>query len=38
MDPAISTVLTILIAPVVALIFEAVRIDVIALICMPALG
>lgn len=38
MDPAIITVLTILIATVVALIFEAVRIDVVALVCMLALG
>ncbi|MDZ7860928.1 MAG: SLC13 family permease [Candidatus Krumholzibacteriota bacterium] len=38
MDPAIITVLTILIGTVVALIFETVRIDVVALICMLALG
>jgi di/tricarboxylate transporter len=38
MDPAIITVLTILIATVVALIFEVVRIDVVALVCMLALG
>lgn len=38
MDPAIITVLIILIATVVALIFEAVRIDVVALVCMLALG
>jgi len=38
MDPGILTVLMILIATVVALIFEAVRIDVVALVCMLALG
>ena len=38
MDPAIITVLTVLIATVVALVFEVVRIDVIALVCMLALG
>ena len=38
MDPAIITVLIILIATVVALIFEVVRIDVVALLCMLALG
>jgi di/tricarboxylate transporter len=38
MDPAIITVLIILIATLVALIFEAVRIDVVALVCMLALG
>lgn len=38
MDPAIITVLIILIATVVALIFEVVRIDVVALVCMLALG
>ena len=38
MDPAIITVLTVLIGTVVALILEAVRIDVVALVCMLALG
>ena len=38
MDPAIITVLIILIATVVMLIFEIVRIDVVALVCMLALG
>ena len=38
MDTAIITVLTILTATVVALIFEVVRIDVVALVCMLALG
>jgi di/tricarboxylate transporter len=38
MDPAIIIVLAILIATVVALIFEPVRIDVVALVCMLALG
>ncbi len=38
MDPVIITVLTILIATVAALVFEAVRIDVAALVCMLALG
>ena len=38
MDPTIITVLIILIATVVALIFEPVRIDVVALVCMLALG
>ncbi len=38
MDPAIITVLIILVATVVALIFEVVRIDVVALVCMLALG
>jgi len=38
MDPAIITVLIILIATVVALIFEVVRIDIVALVCMLALG
>ncbi len=38
MDPAIITVLIILIATVVALVFEFVRIDVVALVCMLALG
>jgi len=38
MDPAIITVLIILIATVVMLIFEVVRIDVVALVCMLALG
>jgi di/tricarboxylate transporter len=38
MDTAIITVLIILVATVVALIFEVVRIDVVALVCMLALG
>lgn len=38
MDPAIITVLTILIATVIMLVFEVVRIDVVAIICMLALG
>lgn len=38
MDPAILTVLVILIATVVMLVFEFVRIDVAALLCMLALG
>ncbi|MFO7584061.1 MAG: SLC13 family permease, partial [Anaerolineales bacterium] len=38
MDSAIITVLAILIVTVVALIFEVVRIDVVALVCMLALG
>ena len=38
MDPAIITVLIILTVTVVALIFEVVRIDVVALVCMLALG
>jgi di/tricarboxylate transporter len=38
MDPAIITVLIILMATVVALVFEIVRIDVVALVCMLALG
>ncbi len=38
MDPSIITVLAILAATVVALIFEPVRIDVVALVCMLALG
>ena len=38
MDPAITTVLIILIATVIMLVFEVVRIDVVALICMLALG
>jgi di/tricarboxylate transporter len=38
MDPAIITVLIILIVTVVALVFEVVRIDVVALVCMLALG
>ena len=38
MDPAIITVLIILVATVVALVFEVVRIDVVALVCMLALG
>ena len=38
MAPAIITVLTILIATVIMLVFEVVRIDVVAIICMLALG
>jgi len=38
MDPAILTVLMILIATVVMLVFEFVRIDVVAILCMLALG
>ncbi|MBE0556836.1 MAG: SLC13 family permease, partial [Proteobacteria bacterium] len=38
MDPAIITVLVILIATVVMLVFEVVRIDVVAIVCMLALG
>jgi di/tricarboxylate transporter len=38
MDPAIIIVLTILIATVVALIFEPIRLDAVALVCMLALG
>lgn len=38
MEPAIITVLIILALTVVALIFEPVRIDVVALVCMLALG
>ena len=38
MDPAILTVLIILIATVVMLVFEFVRIDVVAILCMLALG
>jgi len=38
MDSAIITVLIILAATVAALIFEVVRIDVVALVCMLALG
>jgi di/tricarboxylate transporter len=38
MDPAIITVLMILIVTVVMLITEAVRIDVVAILCMLALG
>lgn len=38
MDPAIITVLIILMATVVALVFEIIRIDVVALVCMLALG
>ena len=37
MDPAIITVLIILVATVVMLIFEIVRIDIVALVCMLAL-
>jgi di/tricarboxylate transporter len=38
MDPAIIVVLIILIVTVIALIFEVARIDVVALLCMLALG
>jgi len=38
MDPAIITVLITLVATVVMLIFEIVRIDIVALVCMLALG
>ena len=38
MNPLITTVLSILIATVIMLIFEVVRIDVVALVCMLALG
>lgn len=38
MDPAIITVLIILVATVVMLIFEMIRIDIVALVCMLALG
>jgi di/tricarboxylate transporter len=38
MDPLIITVLIILIATVIMLVFEVVRIDVVAIICMLALG
>jgi len=38
MDSAIIIVLTILIATVIMLVFEVVRIDVVAIICMLALG
>lgn len=38
MDPTIVTVLVILIATIVALVFEVVRIDVVAILCMLALG
>ncbi len=38
MDPLITTVLIILIATVIMLVFEVVRIDVVAIICMLALG
>jgi len=38
MDPTIITVLVILVATVVMLIFEIVRIDIAALVCMLALG
>lgn len=38
MEPAIITVLIILIATVNMLVFEVVRIDVVALICLLALG
>ncbi|MBN2257703.1 MAG: anion permease [Anaerolineaceae bacterium] len=38
MDPLIPTVLIILIATVIMLVFEVVRIDIVAIICMLALG
>jgi di/tricarboxylate transporter len=38
MDPLITTVLMILIATVIMLVFEVFRIDVVAIICMLALG
>jgi di/tricarboxylate transporter len=38
MDPLITTVLIILIATMIMLVFEVVRIDVVAIICMLALG
>lgn len=38
MDPAVITVLIILVATVIALILEVFRIDVVALLCMLALG
>jgi len=38
MDPCIITVLVILIATVILLVFDVVRIDVVAIICMLALG
>ena len=38
MDPLVLTVLVILIATVIMLVFEVVRIDVVAIICMLALG
>ncbi len=38
MDPGILTVLVILTATVIALVFEVVRIDVVALVCMLLLG
>ena len=38
MDPAIITVLIILIATAAMLVFEIVRIDIVALVCMLALG
>ena len=38
MDPTIITVLVILVATVVMLVFEVVRIDIAALVCMLALG
>ncbi len=38
MEPEIITVLIILVATVVLLIFEIVRIDIVALVCMLALG
>jgi len=38
MDPLITTFLIILIATVIMLVFEVVRIDVVAIICMLALG
>ncbi len=38
MDPTIITVLAILIVTVIMLVFEVVRIDVVAILCMLALG
>ncbi len=38
MDPAIITVLIILVATAILLVFEVVRIDVVAIVCMLALG
>lgn len=38
MDPLIATVLIILITTVIMLVFEVVRIDVVAILCMLALG
>ena len=38
MDPTIITVLAILFATVIMLVFEVVRIDIVAIVCMLALG